>query len=384
VVTGAARGLGAEIAAQVAGAGCRICRGARANRDRARVLDVTDPDACRALAREVRPHVWVNNAGVLGPGDAATQPDEVLERVVAVNVLGVMHGTRAAVEVMRERDGGRGEGHVITVGSLASWVPVPGETVYGATKAAALSFTLGLLGELRAAGASGVRLSVLCPDGMLTPMITETLHEDAVALSFSGTRLVTVQEVAARAVRLLERPRPIASVPRWRGLVLVRARLVPRACRSSPRWQASRPMCARRCDGAGSAATPSAATSAWGPLTGGAGVQPGRRLRGGDSRAGGARRPQTAAATAVGLKSRYRRRIGHGGRREVLLLLLVHRSPWPRAGASPSLPTVAGAAPATPGVLARSPEAGEGAKVRQRSGVARTRTTQRPDQHQAV
>ena len=227
MVTGAARGLGAEIAAQLRDAGYRVVAAdviAPSDDDAVgapgierRVLDVTDPDACRALALEVRPHVWVNNAGVLGPGDAATQPDAVVARVVAVNVLGVMHGTRAAVEVMRERDGGRGEGHVITIGSLASWVPVPGETVYGATKAAALSFTLGLLGELRAAGVTGVRLSVLCPDGMLTPMITETLHDDAVALSFSGTRLVTVQEVAGRAMRLLERPRPIASVPRWRG-----------------------------------------------------------------------------------------------------------------------------------------------------------------------
>ena len=189
VVTGAARGLGAEIARQLCDAGYRVVAadvvppsedgsGPAPGIER-RTLDVTDADACRALAREVRPHVWVNNAGVLGPGDAATQPDEVLERVVAVNVLGVMHGTRAAVEVMRERDGGRGEGHVITVGSLASWVPVPGETVYGATKAAALSFTLGLLGELRAAGASGVRLSVLCPDGMLPPMLTEAIHDEA-------------------------------------------------------------------------------------------------------------------------------------------------------------------------------------------------------------
>jgi len=139
------------------------------------VLDVTDADACRALAERERPAVWVNCAGVLGAGDAATQPDDVVQRVVGVNLLGVINGTRAAVAVMRSRAGGRGEGHVITIGSLASWVPVPGECVYAATKAAALSYTLGMRAELRAQGVTGVRLSVVCPDGMLTPMLTDRL-----------------------------------------------------------------------------------------------------------------------------------------------------------------------------------------------------------------
>ncbi len=225
VVTGAAGGLGAAIARALSASGYDVVRtdvqpsveADDATAHPVRRLDVTDPDACRVMAREVDPDVWVNNAGVLGAGDAATQPDAVLHQVVSVNLLGVMHGTRAAVEVMRERDGGRGRGHVITVGSLASWVPVPGECVYAATKAGVLSFTLGLQGELRAQGVGGVRLSVVCPDGMLTPMILDTLDDDAAALSFTGLRLVTVDEVAARAVSLLRRPRPIASVPRWRG-----------------------------------------------------------------------------------------------------------------------------------------------------------------------
>jgi NAD(P)-dependent dehydrogenase (short-subunit alcohol dehydrogenase family) len=224
VVTGAAGGLGAAMSEALVAAGFDVVRTdvqPSVQPDDGlpplRHLDVTDPEACRALAREVDPDVWVNNAGVLGAGDAATQPDEVVHRVVSVNLLGVMHGTRAAVEVMRSREGGRGRGHIITVGSLASWVPVPGECVYAATKAGVLSFTLGIQGELRAQGVSGVKLSVVCPDGMLTPMIVDTLDEDAAALSFTGLRLVTPDEVAARAVSLLRKPRLITSVPRWRG-----------------------------------------------------------------------------------------------------------------------------------------------------------------------
>jgi short-subunit dehydrogenase len=175
-----------------------------------RLLDVTDAAACRALAQELRPRVWVNNAGVLGAGDAATQPDEIVDRVVRVNLLGVVHGTRAAVASMRETGGG----HVV---QLASWVPVPGESLYAATKAGVLSYTLGLQAELRAQGVRGIDLTAVCPDGMLTPMLTDVLDDDSLALSFSAPRLVTPAQVAERVVDVLERPRLVTSVPHWRG-----------------------------------------------------------------------------------------------------------------------------------------------------------------------
>ena len=215
VVTGAGRGLGAAIAARLRAEGYDVTATDISGGDVH--LDVRDADACRALARAVQPDVWINNAGLLGAGDAATQSDHMIESVVAVNLLGVMHGTRAAVEVMRERAGGRGRGHVINVGSLASWVPVPGECVYAATKAGVLSFTLGLEGELQAQGVTGIRFTVLCPDGMLTPMITDVIDDPAVAMTFTGLRPVTVEEVAAATARVLRRPRRVVSVPHWRG-----------------------------------------------------------------------------------------------------------------------------------------------------------------------
>jgi short-subunit dehydrogenase len=225
VVTGAGRGLGARIADRIAGAGFDVVRADLAGGDV--TLDITDAQACRDLASRVQPTVWVNNAGVLGPGDAALQPDEQVRRVIETNLWGTIVATRAAVEVMRQRDAGRGQGHIITVGSLASWVPVPGEAVYAATKAGVLSWTLALQSELRAAGVGGVRLSVICPDGMLTPMIVEELGNPAVDLSFSGLRVVDPDEVAQRVLSLLERPRPVASVPRWRGALVRTLGAVP-------------------------------------------------------------------------------------------------------------------------------------------------------------
>ncbi len=215
VVTGAAGGLGARIAADLEQAGFDVvATDVAAGSGSVRELDVRDAAACRRLASEVSPDVWVNCAGVLGAGDAATQDDALIERVVAVNLLGVMHGTRAAVESMRARGG---PGHVISIASLASWVPVPGECVYAATKAGVLSFSLGLHSELRAQGVTDIEVSVVCPDGMLTPMISSVIDDPAIALTFTGPRLTTVEEVSARVLRLIDRPRLIASVPRWRG-----------------------------------------------------------------------------------------------------------------------------------------------------------------------
>jgi len=157
--------------------------------------------------------VIVNNAGVAVGGPVGEIPMADWEWIVGINLWGVIYGCHVFVPKLKAQR----RGHVINVGSLASWVPVPGECVYAATKAGVLSFTLGLEGELRAQGVTGVRFTVLCPDGMLTPMITDVIDDPAVAMTFTGLRPVTPEEVADAAVRVLRRPRRVVSVPHWRG-----------------------------------------------------------------------------------------------------------------------------------------------------------------------
>ena len=77
-----------------------------------------------------------------------------------------MHGSRAAVAAMRE-DGG---GHILNIASMSSFGPVPGLAVYAATKAAVLSFSAGLQGDLDLAGIP-IRVHVLCPDAADTAMV---------------------------------------------------------------------------------------------------------------------------------------------------------------------------------------------------------------------
>ena len=232
VVTGAGRGLGLEIARLLARRGYAVhvtdldadaAEQAAAQLGRrafSSALDVRDEQACHEVAtttaeRAGSLEVWVNNAGVLVTGPAWEQPSEVRRLMVEVNALGTMNGTLAALERMRPA----GEGHVINVVSLAGIVAAPGETVYGASKHAAIAFSIGTLTDLRLAGIRDVHISCLCPDGIWTPMLYDKLDDPAAAASFTGVMLAPA-EVASHVGRLLDHPRPVLTVPRWRGAMM--------------------------------------------------------------------------------------------------------------------------------------------------------------------
>ncbi|MEU7994444.1 SDR family oxidoreductase [Micromonospora sp. NPDC049060] len=226
VVTGAAGGLGRAIAAALHADGWpvlltdhddqAVARAAAPLGGWSRRLDVRDSDACAAVAAEAAGRgglgLWVNNAGILVTGPSWEHDAATRRRVVEVNALGAMNGTLAALAVMREQ----GHGHVVNVVSLAGLVAAPGETVYAASKHALVAFSIGTLADLRLAGHRGVHVSCLCPDGIWTPMLHDRLDDPGAAASFTGT-LLTPERVARRAARLARRPRPVVSVPRWRG-----------------------------------------------------------------------------------------------------------------------------------------------------------------------
>ncbi len=230
VVTGAGRGLGLEIARVLLGRGLQVhltdidadlvasAAKALGKGARASALDVRDERTCRRIAAETAERdgelaVWVNNAGILTTGPSWEADASTREMLFAVNTLGTMNGTIAALELMRPL----GRGHVVNVVSLAGLATPPGETVYAATKHAAISFTLGTLADLRAEGIDDIHLSALCPDGIWTPMLFDKLDDPAAAPSFSG-KLLQPEEVAPKVGELLDRPRAVLSVPRYRGL----------------------------------------------------------------------------------------------------------------------------------------------------------------------
>lgn len=113
-------------------------------------------------------HVMFNNAGIAGVGDAWSDPIDLWKRVIDVNLLGVVHGIRAALPVMQQQ----GVGHIISTASHAGLVAAPGIAPYIATKHAVVGLSESLFLELEALG-SPVGASVLCPEFVKTDLMNK-------------------------------------------------------------------------------------------------------------------------------------------------------------------------------------------------------------------
>jgi NAD(P)-dependent dehydrogenase (short-subunit alcohol dehydrogenase family) len=228
VVTGAGRGFGREISRRLAGRGYAVLatdvdpEAAAATAEQvggtSMRLDVRDPEAHRAAARAATERgpleVWVNNAGLLRTGKAWEHADDEVRLLAEVNLLGVIWGSRAAVDAMRERGGANM--HLINLGSMSALTPVPGLALYAGTKHAVLGFSTSLQGDLQAAGLP-ISVHVVCPDGADTDMTRERAHEEESAIIWSGPRMLTPAEVADHVVGLLDSKRMVVAIPRWRG-----------------------------------------------------------------------------------------------------------------------------------------------------------------------
>lgn len=232
LVTGAAGGLGIEIARLLARRGYSVhvtdLDGELAAQAAERLgagafgsaLDVRSLPACRSAAsRTVRRvgslEVWVNNAGVMATGPAWEQNERTRQLMLDVNALGTINGTLAALEPMRAT----GRGKIVNVISMAGLIAVPGQAIYSASKHAAIGFSLATLADLRLEGVTRVEISCACPDAIWTPMIQSKLDDPHAAASFSGI-MMSPERVAGRVVSLLDRPRPVLTIPRWRGALV--------------------------------------------------------------------------------------------------------------------------------------------------------------------
>jgi NAD(P)-dependent dehydrogenase (short-subunit alcohol dehydrogenase family) len=251
LITGAGRGLGLEIARALAARGITVhltdvdgeaaatAAEALGGPAYGSGLDVRDAEACRAAAaatleRSGSLDVWVNNAGILVTGHVWEHDEATRRTLFDVNALGTINGTLAALEQMRQAR----RGHVINVVSLAGLGAPPGEALYAATKHGAIAFSLGALADLRRAGYDAIDVSAVCPDGIWTPMIADKLNDPDAAPSFSG-RLLRPEVVALEVAGLLDRPRPVLAIPRWRGVFVRLFDAFPGlATRLLPLWMA--------------------------------------------------------------------------------------------------------------------------------------------------
>jgi NAD(P)-dependent dehydrogenase (short-subunit alcohol dehydrogenase family) len=105
-----------------------------------------------------------NNAGIVIGGGVDLYGIADWHRVIDVNIRGVVNGIQAAYQIMREQ----GFGHIVNTASMAGLMPGPGNTVYTMTKHGIVGLSLSLRGE---AALMGVRVSVICPGVIQTPIL---------------------------------------------------------------------------------------------------------------------------------------------------------------------------------------------------------------------
>jgi 3-oxoacyl-[acyl-carrier protein] reductase len=209
LVTGASRGIGRAIAAELASAGASVVLGYRSGQDEAEALaaeiggravqaDVSDPgEAVRLVEEAGDVDILVNNAGLTRDGLLARMPDEDWRAVIETNLSSVFYTCRAVTRpMMRKRAGA-----IVNISSVVGVHGNPGQTNYAASKAGIIGFTKSLAREL---GSRNVRANVVAP-GYVKTRLTDVLPEEATGAMLQATplgRLGDPEDVAG-AVRFL-------------------------------------------------------------------------------------------------------------------------------------------------------------------------------------
>jgi NAD(P)-dependent dehydrogenase (short-subunit alcohol dehydrogenase family) len=194
VVTGAGSGIGRALAVDLARRGARLAisdvneeglagtareiDAAGSNKAHVELLDVSDRAAVNAYASSVAAHYGVihqiyNNAGIAGGAVSVIDCEyETYERIVSINLWGVINGTKEFLPYLIES----GDGHVVNISSLNGLMGQASMTGYCTTKFAVRGFTEALRAEMLSA-ALPVRVTLVHPGGIATNIATSALEE---------------------------------------------------------------------------------------------------------------------------------------------------------------------------------------------------------------
>ncbi|MET9532377.1 SDR family oxidoreductase [Streptomyces sp. NPDC006649] len=189
LITGASSGIGEATARRLAAAGHHVVVGARraerlaalakeieagGGNALAHTLDVTDPLSTRSFVdaahnRHGRVDVLVNNAGVMPLSRLDALRTEEWDRMIDVNLRGVLHGIAAVLPIMTAQ----GAGHIVNIASVSGLRVDPTAAVYSATKHAVRALSEGLRQE-----SQDLRVTVISP-GLTRSELTDTIgHQD--------------------------------------------------------------------------------------------------------------------------------------------------------------------------------------------------------------
>ena len=193
-------------------------------------VDITDRAAVEALPEQVVDALGevdglINVAGVIQPFVRLVDLDyEAIQRVIDINLYGTLHTIKAFLPRLLERP----VAHVTNVSSMGAFLPVPGQTIYGASKAAVKLMTEGLYAELLE---TDVGVSLVMPGAVKTDITTNSgVESPSAGASEKGSRLPTTQpdEAARTIVDGMESDRFHVYVGRDSRVMNVASRIAPK------------------------------------------------------------------------------------------------------------------------------------------------------------
>jgi short-subunit dehydrogenase len=242
VVTGAGSGMGRATALELLRRGARVAAVDRNETTLAETaalaverpdaiatfgVDITDRAAVDALPGAVVERFGavdgvINMAGIIQPFVRLNDLDDAtIERVFAVNWWGTLHLTRAFLPLLLLRPAG----HVVNVSSMGGFLPVPGQTIYGASKAAVKLMTEGLHSEVKD---TAVRVTVVFPGAVATNITTNSGVSIPNVGGDRARKILSAEQAARLIVDGMEHDR-------YRVMVGSDAKMMDRLYRLTPR-----------------------------------------------------------------------------------------------------------------------------------------------------
>jgi NAD(P)-dependent dehydrogenase (short-subunit alcohol dehydrogenase family) len=241
IVTGGASGIGRALGEALAARGCEVILAdlqsemsekaaaeirAQGGKATAYTVNVTDADAVELLVKNTferyqRLDYMFNNAGIALNGKFEDFELQHWRKTIDINLMGVVYGTRVAHRYMSRQ----GFGHIINTASFAGVFPWPTTIAYTTSKHAIVGMSTALRAEL---ADTGIRVSVLCPGTIMTPMIEKgaspdrwvgTYDREKLETFFKGASGMAPDKFASKALDQIAKNKAVIVLPASYGML---------------------------------------------------------------------------------------------------------------------------------------------------------------------